>query len=69
MEKLFIAKWYFITNVETSEPLYADALKTIFECEIDSIEDFEEWLDAQEERETFLKWLYETELDYFWNKK
>lgn len=67
-KKLFIAKWYFIIAVELSEPIYSDNLATILECEIVLLKDFEEWLDKQNERETFEKWLNENELEHLWNK-
>lgn len=66
-KKLFIAKWYFAIAVELSEPIYSDNLATILECEVDLLEDFEEWLDKQNEREAFKKWLYENELEHIWN--
>lgn len=67
-KKLFIAKWYFAIAVELSEPVHSDSLGTILECEIEQLEDFEEWLDAQDERENFKKWLNENALEHIWNK-
>lgn len=67
-KKNFIAKWYFAIAVELSEPVYSDSLVTILECEIDLLEDFEEWLDEYNERQAFEKWLNENDLDHIWNK-
>lgn len=66
-KKYFIAKWYYIVSVELSEPIYADNLGTILECDID-LDDFQKWLDEYDERECFEKWLNENELEHIWNK-
>ena len=67
-KKEFIAKWYFIVNVEISSPVLSEELIHIFNNDM-SIEEFEKWLDEQNEREKFKKWLEESELFEIWNKE
>jgi len=67
-KKEFIVNWYFIISVEISSPVLSDDLIHIFNNNM-SIEEFEKWLDEQNEREKFKKWLEESELLEIWNQE
>lgn len=66
--KEFIARLYFITTVETGKHFILSDLSIVLECEM-TLEEFDKWLDDENEKETFEKWLEENGFTNTWRNQ
>lgn len=65
-KKEFIARYYFLDQVEIGGTVEACDLITVLDNDM-TLEEFEEWLDKYDERMNFVEWITENDLETIWN--
>lgn len=65
-KKEFVARYYFLNQVEIGRTIEAYDLITVLDNDM-TLEEFEEWLDEYNERMNFGEWIIENDLGKIWN--